>query len=158
MNPRARTLELEHRVKAPRETVFRYFTDPGRHAGWIGTRAELDPRPGGIYRVQMDRGVAIVGEYVEIDPPRRLVFTWGWETERPLPLGADAVRAGSTKVEIDLIDEGGETIIRLRQSGFPSNADAESHGQGWKYAFHRMDVFAAGGTPGPYPAEFLERR
>ena len=42
------------------------------------TEATLEPVPGGVYRVSMRDGVEAAGEFVEVDPPRRLVFTWGW--------------------------------------------------------------------------------
>ncbi len=50
----------------------------GRCAGW-GSAAELDPRPGGELRVDVIPGSIASGEFVEVDPPRRLVYTWGWE-------------------------------------------------------------------------------
>src|SRR5881394_2118332 len=65
-------------VKEQAETVFPYFTDPGRYVQWMGTDARLEPVPGCCYRVIMRDGVEASGEFVEIDPPRRLVFTWGW--------------------------------------------------------------------------------
>lgn len=43
-----------------------------------GVKAELDPRPGGVYRVWMDADTVARGEYVEVESPRRVVFTWGW--------------------------------------------------------------------------------
>jgi uncharacterized protein YndB with AHSA1/START domain len=55
---------------------------------WQGTRAELDPRPGGIYRVHVRAGITASGQFVEVQPYRRVVFTWGFErgTRRPHPL------------------------------------------------------------------------
>jgi len=70
--------ELEVRIQARPETVFEFFVDPEKMKRWKGTEAELDPRPGGTYRVSgIAGGATVVGEFVEIDPPRRLVFTWG---------------------------------------------------------------------------------
>jgi uncharacterized protein YndB with AHSA1/START domain len=43
---------------------------------WIGAGAVLEPVPGGCYRIVMRDGVEAAGEFVEIDPPHRLVFTW----------------------------------------------------------------------------------
>jgi uncharacterized protein YndB with AHSA1/START domain len=48
-----RTLEVEMRIDAPPEVVFAYFTDPEKYRRWKGVRAELDPRPGGGFRVDM---------------------------------------------------------------------------------------------------------
>jgi uncharacterized protein YndB with AHSA1/START domain len=73
----ASEIEVVQRVKAPPEIVFSYFTDPVRMAQWIDGRAELDPRPGGRYRIEMTDGGVVLGDYREIDPPRRLVLSWG---------------------------------------------------------------------------------
>lgn len=72
-------VEREVRISARPETVFAFFTDPDKMIQWKGTRAELDPRPGGTYRVEMNEQVIARGEYVAIDAPRKVVFTWGWE-------------------------------------------------------------------------------
>jgi uncharacterized protein YndB with AHSA1/START domain len=61
------------------ETVFRYFTDPARMVQWKGIGATLEARPGGVYRVDINGRDVIRGRYVEVDPPRRVVFTFGWE-------------------------------------------------------------------------------
>lgn len=70
-------LEVSVHVAAQRETVFSYFIDPARYVQWMGGTATLDPAPGGVYRVGMRDGVQAAGEFVEVDPPHRLVFTWG---------------------------------------------------------------------------------
>jgi len=79
MTPRTDTLEIERRIAARPETVFSFFVDPERYRKWQGIEAELDPRPGGEYRVGVIPGHVASGEFVEVDPPRRLVWKWGWE-------------------------------------------------------------------------------
>lgn len=148
--PPAPALELEHRVKAPPEIVFAYFTDPERHRAWVGTDAVLDPRPGGIYRVEMAPGVAILGEYLLVDPPRRVAYTWGWETTRPLPGGVEEVGPGSTTVEVELTRDGDETILRIRHFGFPRPEFVGMHAMGWGEVIPRLLIAAAGGDPGAY--------
>ena len=69
-------LELSIHIDAQPETVFPYFIDPDRYLRWMGARASLDPVPGGTYRVAMGNGVEASGEFIEIDPPRRVVFSW----------------------------------------------------------------------------------
>ena len=72
-------VEREVRIEASPEVVFQYFVDPARMVEWKGKDAALDARPGGIYRVSVtDRDIAR-GEYVEVVPHSRIVFTWGWE-------------------------------------------------------------------------------
>ena len=70
--------ELEVRIEARPEIVFEFFVDPEKMSRWKGTSAEIDPRPGGTHRVGgIAGGATVVGEFVEIDPPRRLVFIVG---------------------------------------------------------------------------------
>src|SRR2546426_5823171 len=75
-------IEHEVRVAASPDSVFEYFTDPVKMVQWMGTQATLDPRPGGVCRVDPAGHAAVLGEFVEVDRPRRIVFTWGWETAR----------------------------------------------------------------------------
>src|SRR6266511_3381275 len=69
-------IEVERRIAARPETVFSYFTDPERYRLWQGIDAELDPRPGGVFRVRMRRHARTIasGVFVEVEPPVRLVF------------------------------------------------------------------------------------
>ena len=71
-------------VKAAPETVFPYFTDPALIVQWIGDRAELDARPGGLFALDMRRSLAR-GTYLTLDPPYRVVFTWGIPGDALLP-------------------------------------------------------------------------
>jgi len=72
------TVEVSIQVAATPEELFPYFTDPLRYVQWMGQQAQLDPVPGGVYRTQMGDGFGAEGSFLEIDPPVRLVFTWGW--------------------------------------------------------------------------------
>jgi uncharacterized protein YndB with AHSA1/START domain len=136
--------EKELRIEASPETVFPYFTDPQKMRRWKGVEAELDPRPGGVYRVNVTGNDRVVGEYLEVDPPKRVVFTWGWE-------GNDGVPPGSSTVEVTLTPDGDGTVVRLVHSGLP-DADARAqHGIGWEHFLDRLAVAASGGDPGPDP-------
>lgn len=134
-------LELERHIAARPEVVFSYLTDPVRYVQWMGTDAELDARPGGVYRVSVPQGQVAAGKFVEVDPPRRIVFTWGWE-------GDGAVPPGSTRVEITLEADGAGTLVRLVHSGLPDDA-VGLHRQGWDRYADRLVVAGAGGDPGP---------
>ena len=70
----------EH-IKAPPEVVFPYFTDPALIVTWIGDRAELDPRPGGVFSLDMGEALAR-GAYITVDPPYRVAFSWGDPRQR----------------------------------------------------------------------------
>lgn len=137
-------VEVEVRINARPETIFPYFTDPKKMVLWKGVSAELDPRPGGIYRCNVTGRDIARGKYVEITPNRRVVFTWGWEGEgHPIP-------PGSSTVEVTLIPDGTGTIVRLRHTGLPKDARPQ-HADGWKHFLERLSVRAAGGDPGVDP-------
>ena len=136
-------VEREVRIDASPETVLAFFTDPDKMTRWKGSSAELDARPGGVYRVDIsDRAVAI-GEYVEVDPPVRVVFTWGWDGDEHVP-------PGSSTVEVTLTPDGDGTVVRLLHRDLPAHA-APRHQEGWDHFLPRLQVAAAGGDPGPDP-------
>ena len=129
-------MEVERQIAATPETVFSYLTDPAKFVAWMGTRAELDPRPGGRFRIEVDAANTAAGEYVEVDPPHRLVFSWGWE-------GSEAVPPGSTTVEITVAPSGSGSLLRLRHLGLPSTEQRETHSAGWTiYADRLTGLFA----------------
>jgi len=134
----------EVRISAPPELVFDYFVDPQKMIQWKGIVAELDPRPRGIYRVDMNGRDVILGTYLEIDRPRRVVMTFGWDAPEPL------IPPGSTRVEVDLIAEGENTLVRLTHRGLPAAA-AEQHAIGWEHYLERLVVAGEGRDPGADP-------
>ncbi len=138
-------LEREIRIEAFPETVFEFFTDPEKMRQWKGVEAELDPRPGGIYRVTVLPVAIVKGEYVQLDPPRFVAFTWGWEGE------GQAVPPGSSLVEVTLRPEGDATVLTLRHTGLPTEEMLQQHVQGWTHYLGRLEIAAAGGDPGPDP-------
>jgi uncharacterized protein YndB with AHSA1/START domain len=120
-------------IKASAERVFRAFTDPeermkwwGRVGGYRGTENVSDLRVGGRWesrgRSADGSTYAVRGTYLEVDPPRLLVFTWlhDWEEH-----------ADETVVRIELQERGGETVVRLTHSGFTSEKSRADHDEGW---------------------------
>lgn len=139
-------VELEHAIAAAPDVVFSYFTDGARHLAWQGGTAEIDARPGGIYRVPAGPGMTMVGEYVEVDPPNRIVLRWGWEdTTGHLPPDIACVTPGSTTVEIDFVAHDDGTIVRLRHTGFPEAAALPPHHAGWRIYLEGLATHLAGG-------------
>jgi uncharacterized protein YndB with AHSA1/START domain len=136
-------IEREVRIEAPPETVFEFFVDPEKYVRWKGRMAWLDPRPGGEYRVAINDKAVAKGEFVVIDPPRRVVFTWGWE-------GTDATPPGSSTVEVTLEPDGDATILRLVHRGLTPSEVAQ-HAHGWDHYLGRLEVAGPGGDPGPDP-------
>ncbi|GLZ28496.1 transcriptional regulator [Lentzea sp. NBRC 105346] len=137
-------LEVSMHIAASPETVFPYFTDPARYSQWMGNAAILDPVPGGAYRVRMRDGVEASGEFVEISPPHRVVFTWGWTHDQ-------AVAPGSTRVVVTLHEENGGTRVVLRHHGLPDDTQITMHRKGWELYLDRLGVRVLGGDPGPDP-------
>ena len=104
---------------------------------------------GGLLRVLVVSGRTALGELLEVDPPRRLVYTWGWEpTGDPL---VDQVAPGSSTVELDLVPSAGGTLLRVVHRGRPSAEQEETHAAGWLHYLGRLGVAASGGDPGPDP-------
>lgn len=137
-------LRNELRIAAPPEVVFPYFTDPARMVSWMGVAALLDPRPGGTFRVEANGRDVVIGEYLEVDPPHRVVFTWGFE-------GADAfVEPGSTRVEVTLESDGDGTRLTLSHHGLADGA-RDAHAQGWSHYLARLGPVAAGHPSEPDP-------
>jgi uncharacterized protein YndB with AHSA1/START domain len=135
-------LVREIMIDATPETIWPFLTDPGRHIEWLGTAADLDPRPGGTYRVLVGGQNQSAGEYVEVVPGEKVVFTFGWdEAGHPIP-------AGSTTVEISLHPEGDKTLVRLVHRGLPDDAVVD-HTHGWDHYLGRLATAAIGGDPGP---------
>jgi uncharacterized protein YndB with AHSA1/START domain len=147
-------IEIERRIAARPEIVFSYFTDPARYRRWQGVDAELDPRPGGIFRVTVTGRSRLTarGVYVDVEPPTRLVFTWGWEKTDGLGDGVLDLAPGSSTVEVVLVADGDATILRLRHTGLPTTEESQAfHSYGWTMTLDRLAAVAAEGDPGPYP-------
>lgn len=137
----ATIIEREVRIAATPETVFSFFTEPEKYVRWKGQKAELDPRPGGVFRVDFDGKDIARGEFVEVEPYRRLVFTWGWEGEgHPIP-------PGSSIVEVTLEPDGDGTMVRLVHRDLPEGA-VPKHAEGWDLFLPRLVEAVAADTKG----------
>jgi uncharacterized protein YndB with AHSA1/START domain len=135
-------LEHEIRIAASCETVFAYFIDASKMTRWKGIHADLDARPGGVYRVDINGEDVARGEYLEVVPYSRVVFTWGWEASPRPP--------GSTTVEVTLTPDGDVTVVRLRHLGLPP-AQKKIHQDGWEHYLPRLAAAAEGHYAGPDP-------
>ncbi len=138
-------IERELVIAASPETVWRFLVDPEKAGTWMGQQFWSEPRVGGLYRVEVIPGNIARGEFLEVDPPRRLVHTWGWEG------GENPTGPGSTTVEYELTPEGDGTRLRFVHSGLRTEESKASHSHGWDHYFARLTVAAAGGDAGPDP-------
>jgi uncharacterized protein YndB with AHSA1/START domain len=144
-----RELVVSRKFDAPRELVWQAWTDPKHAIHWWGppmcqaAEMHMDLRVGGKFRHRLksaEDGSALWlhGVFREIVPPERLVFTFAWENNPHVEFPH-----ADTLVTITFDDEGGKTLITLRQRGFHSLADLEGHGQGWTGTFDRFEIYAA---------------
>jgi uncharacterized protein YndB with AHSA1/START domain len=119
-------VSYELTIAAPAEVVFRLLTTVDGLKRWIATEAVVEPEPGGELRWTHENGATMIGRFVELEPPRRLVFTYGWEGD----LMGLALEAST--VEIVLEERPGGTILRLSHRGIPTDV-VEEHRRGWIY-------------------------
>jgi uncharacterized protein YndB with AHSA1/START domain len=132
-------------IRARPATVFSFFTERDRWLTWQGVTAEIDARPGGVFRMNVRGDGWASGHFAVVEPYYRIVFTWGWE-------GADSqVPPGSSTVEITLEPDGQDgTRLTLIHSGLPLPG-LDPHRDGWNHYLDRLAVRAGGGDPGPDP-------
>ena len=124
-------LERTLTIRAQRGTVFRYFTDSSRFAAWWGEGSSIDARPGGRVLIRYPGGTTASGEIVEIDPPTRIVFTYGYEDPgKPVP-------PGGSRVTITLDEVAGGTRLRLVHA-FAEAKVRDMHEPGWR---HQLGIF-----------------
>jgi uncharacterized protein YndB with AHSA1/START domain len=125
-------------IDASPESVYEYFTRPELMIRWMGEYADLRPEPGGRFAVDIT-GRAVRGEYVVLEPPHRLVISWGYA-------GSDEVPPGSSTVEVRLTATAGGTRVELEHRDLPEPRRAE-HAVGWRHYLARL----ASKDPGPDP-------
>ncbi len=109
-------------IEASPQEVFPYLVQPDLLVRWLGTWINVEPQPGGVFAVDMGQ-TRVRGSYVAVDPPYRVVFTWGIPGNQQLP-------AGSSTVEIVLRTEGDATVVELTHRNLPVDRQAD-HQQGW---------------------------
>jgi uncharacterized protein YndB with AHSA1/START domain len=140
------TVERELSIAASPETVWEFLVDPEKAVRWMGTNATLEPRPGGLYYCEVIPGHVAKGEFVEVDRPRRIVYTWGWERSTQ----EGAIAPGSTRIEIELVPDADGTMLRFRHD-LPTATAADSHARGWDHYLGRLVIAARGADPGADP-------
>jgi len=137
------TIEQTVRIAASPTTVWQFWTDPKLVVEWFGAAADVEPEPGGLYRVVMEAGQVMRGAVVELGPPRRLVFTFGWEGNPP----GEPLAPGTTNVEVTLEPDEQGTVLTLRHTAMPVT-HAPDHRKGWAHLVGERLVAAAEATAG----------
>jgi len=127
---------------APRERVFRAWTDPKQAVQWWGPKhhpailLEMDVRPGGAWHGKLRSvadGTVLThrGVFRQIVEPSLLSFTFAWDEE--------GERGQETLVTLTFEDLGGKTRFTLRQAPFQSDSERDGHGEGWNSTFDRLE-------------------
>jgi len=123
------------------DETFALITQPDRLRRWQVVTARVDLRAGGDYRWTIIPGHSVAGTFTEVEPGRRVVFTWGWEGSADLPPGASTVI-------ITLEPATGGTMVHLVHEGLADEQEA-SHAAGWTHYLDRLVTAATGGDAGP---------
>jgi uncharacterized protein (TIGR03086 family) len=122
------------------DDTFTLITQPDRLRRWQVITARVDLRAGGDYRWTVIPGNSAAGTFTEVEPGRRVVFTWGWEGSADVPPGASTVI-------ITLEPAAGGTMVRLVHQGLTSEQEA-SHAAGWNHYLGRLVSAATAGDAG----------
>jgi uncharacterized protein YndB with AHSA1/START domain len=145
---RGLVLALKRVLGAPRERIFRALTEPAELAAWWGPQGftipevDLDLRVGGRYRFTMQppdgEQFHLSGEFLGIDPPSRLNYTFRWEEPDP--------DDRTTVVTLSLQDRGGATEVSLTQGEFATDARLALHRSGWTDSLDKLRKFVEPGS------------
>ena len=139
------SLQIKRTISAPRERVYRAWTDAKQFALWFHPTTDyttmvtqMDLRAGGAYRVEMHHKGGNVhtlcGRYKEVKPPEKLVFTWRWQREDSAP---------ETLVTVEFRDLGGSTEVSLTHQNFTNYEDRNKHNEGWTGCLGQLQDYLA---------------
>jgi uncharacterized protein YndB with AHSA1/START domain len=129
-------------VQAPPELVYEYFTRPESIVRWMGDYALVEPKPNGRFTLDV-HGAPVRGRYLEVEPPYRLLISWGYA-------GSERLAPGASTVEVRLTAESDGTRVELEHRDLPQE-DIEGHASGWTHYLARLQATAAKGDAGPDP-------
>ena len=129
-------------VNAPPERVYDYFTRPEAIVRWIGDYALLEAHPQGRFHLDI-RGTPVRGRYLELEPPHRLLISWGYA-------GSDALPPGASAVEVRLTAERNGTRVEVEHRDLPE-AQTAAHRLGWMHYFARLRLVIDEGDAGHDP-------
>lgn len=138
------SLEINRFINAPRSRVYAAWTDPAQLKEWWGPEGvrtrnfTADVRVGGAYRWELfnkeGEEMTVHGEYRELVPEKRIVFTWQWEDDEDW-------EERLSVVTIELSDRDGGTEVRLTHVQLPSEASRDRHDEGWNSVLDRLETF-----------------
>jgi uncharacterized protein YndB with AHSA1/START domain len=138
------SLHIKRFINAPRSRVYAAWTDPAQLKEWWGPETvrtrnfAADVRVGGKYRWdlinQEDEEMSVFGEYRELVPEKKIVFTWKWDDD-------DVWENCNSVVTVELFDAAGGTELHLRHEQLPSTESRDRHNEGWNSVLDRLEKF-----------------
>ena len=138
------SLEIKRLIKAPRERVYAAWTDPAQMKQWFGpenvqTRDLIaDARVGGTFRWDLTNPegeeMTMRGEYRELQPGKKIVFTWQWQDDEDW-------ENHTSIVTVELDDAEGGTELRLIHEKLPSEESRDRHNEGWNSVLDKLERF-----------------
>lgn len=143
--PSTFAVRLERRIAAPREAVFRAWTEAATLVKWFGPAdgmpvqvLEMDARPGGRLWVDMvspdGASHQLRCTFEEVIAPERVVLRWAW---------ASSPGSGVSRVTVSLTESGGATELVLVHEALPSTTARDSHTRGWNGSLPRLEKMFA---------------
>ena len=137
----ADTVTATVHIDAAPERVWEYFTKPDALVRWMGESALLEPERGGQFTVNV-KGAPVRGRFLRLDPPHRLLISWGYA-------GSDRLPPEASTVEVRLTPDGTGTRVDLEHRDLPP-AEQPGHLTGWAHYLDRLTA-AVTGDAGPDP-------
>jgi len=142
------SLAIKRVIKAPRDRVYAAWTDPAQLRQWFGpdnvkTRELVaDIRVGGKYRWDIinpeGEQMAVSGEYRELVPGKKVVFTWQWEDD-------ETWENQISVVTVELSDRGPDTEVTLTHEKLPNEQSRDNHNEGWNKVINQLENFCSRG-------------
>jgi uncharacterized protein YndB with AHSA1/START domain len=136
------SLEVKRLIKAPRDRVYAAWIDPAQLKQWFGPEGVrtydlvADVRVGGKYRWDLTNAegekMTVRGEYRELQPGRKIVFTWQWDDD-------DVWKDRTSIVTVEFDDAEGGTEVRLTHVKLPSEQSRNRHTEGWESVLDRLE-------------------
>jgi uncharacterized protein YndB with AHSA1/START domain len=138
------SLQITRFINAPRGRVYDAWTDPAQLKEWFGpenvrTRSiTADVRVGGKYRWDLfnheGEEMSVFGEYRQLDPPKKIVFTWQWDDD-------EAWENRTSLITVELFEHRAGTELRLTHEQLPTEESRDRHSEGWNSLLDRLEKF-----------------
>jgi len=138
------SLKIKRLIKAPRDRVYAAWTDPVQLKQWFGPESVqtheiiAEARVGGKFRWDLSNAegeeMTASGEYRELQPDRKIVFTWQWEDD-------EVWENHTSVVTVELSDAEGGTEVCLTHEQLPSEKSRDGHNGGWNSALDKLENF-----------------